>query len=82
MGQPTAGDTNGAHPPKVDATPERSPPPGSAGAAAVRTRLPEAESPHKTVGASLPLVDEFRTLCVAPNPQVRGVFEGLESIAA
>ena len=34
--------------------PPRSSPPGTEGAAAVRTRLPEAKSPHSLVGAWLP----------------------------
>ncbi len=32
--------------------------------------------------AWLPLVDEFRTLCVAPTAEVQVVFEGLSGVAA
>ena len=52
-------------------------------AEAVRARLLRAtKSPHNLVGASLPLVDTFRTFCVAPTPEVKVVFDGLRLVAA
>ncbi len=41
------------------------------------------ESPHDCEGFSkLPLVDAFRTLCVAPTLEMKVVFEKLEAVAA
>ena len=43
----------------------------------------QAKSPDDYEGfESLPLVDEFRTLCVAPSTELQGVFEGLKAVAA